>query len=189
MSASPDPVREAAAYQQLLITLLGNDDPARVQEGTPEAVRGLMRDAGGDLRRRPAPKEWSVLELVGHLHDAEIVMAGRYRWAISEDRPPLIGYDQDLWVERLRHNQDDPEQMLAVFQAVRTANLALWRRATLEDRGRVVMHAERGPESYDLMFRMIAGHDRFHLNQMRDTIAALTRSRIPSHSGSEYPAG
>jgi hypothetical protein len=35
------------------------------------------------------------------------------------------------------------------------------------------MHAERGPESYDLMFRMLAGHDRFHLNQMRETLRQL----------------
>ena len=35
------------------------------------------------------------------------------------------------------------------------------------------MHAERGPESYELMFRMLAGHDRFHLNQMRDTLRQL----------------
>jgi hypothetical protein len=35
------------------------------------------------------------------------------------------------------------------------------------------MHSERGPESVDLMFRMLAGHDRFHLNQMRTTLATV----------------
>jgi len=40
------------------------------------------------------------------------------------------------------------------------------------------MHAERGPESYDLMFRMLAGHDRFHLNQMRETLRQL-RAPLP----------
>src|SRR5438445_346955 len=34
----------------------------------------------------PAPDEWSVLELLGHLVDAEIVMSGRYRWVLSDDR-------------------------------------------------------------------------------------------------------
>jgi hypothetical protein len=39
----------------------------------------------------------------------------------------------------------------------------------------VGLHAERGPESFDLLFRMIAGHDRFHLAQARralDVVAA-----------------
>jgi hypothetical protein len=117
-----------------------------------------------------------VLELVGHLVDAEIVMSGRYRWTISQDKPPLLGYDQDLWVARLQHNGAQPEELLAVFSALRTANLRLWRTSTAEDRNRVAMHSERGPESYGLMFRMLAGHDRFHLNQMRNTLRAVRQA-------------
>jgi hypothetical protein len=153
--------------------LLGDDDPASVQEGTEAAVRSVLKDAGSDLRKRPAPAEWSVLELLGHLVDAETVMSGRFRWTVSQDEPPLLGYDQDLWVTRLHHNDDQPEELLAVFSALRAANLRLWRRSSADDRQRAAVHAERGPESYELMFRMIAGHDRFHLNQMRDTLRQL----------------
>jgi hypothetical protein len=85
----------------------------------------------------------------------------------------LLGYDQDQWVARLRHNDDRPEDLLAVFSALRAGNLRLWRRSSDDERQRVAMHAERGPESYDLMFRMIAGHDRFHLNQMRETLRQI----------------
>jgi hypothetical protein len=172
---SPDPVAEAAAYQQHMLSLLGTDDPATVQETTPAAVRALLDHAGTDVRRRPAPKDWSVLELLGHLTDGELVVSGRYRWALSQDRPPLLGYDQDLWVDRLRHNSDDPADLLAVFTALRAANLRLWRASSKDDRARVAMHNERGPESYELMFRMIAGHDRNHMNQMRDTLSQLKK--------------
>ena len=167
---SPDPVSEARAYQRQLLDLLGDDDPAEVQEATLGALQSVLRDAGSDLRRKPAPAEWSVLELLGHLVDAEIVMSGRFRWTVSQDQPPLLGYDQDQWVARLRHNDDQPDELLALFAAVRAANLRLWRRSSAGDCQRVAMHAERGPESYELMFRMLAGHDRFHLNQMRKTI-------------------
>ena len=164
------------AYQERLLSLLGQDDPAEVAQATPSAVQSLVREAGSDLQRRPAPSEWSVLELVGHLVDAEIVVSGRYRWTISQDEPPLLGYDQDLWVARLRHNEARPEELLALFSALRTANLRLWRGSTAEDRDRVAIHAERGPESYGLMFRMLAGHDRFHLNQMRETLRAVRQA-------------
>jgi hypothetical protein len=50
----------------------------------------------------------------------------------------------------------------------------MWRRSNPTERSRVGMHAERGPESYDLSFRLIAGHDRVHLAQAR---AALRASR------------
>jgi hypothetical protein len=175
-TTSQDAIAAGRAYQHQLLALLGQDDPAEVAAATPSAVRSLLSDAASDLHRRPAAGEWSVLELVGHLVDAEIVMSGRYRWAISQDEPPLLGYDQDLWVARLRHNDARPDELLAVFSALRTANLRLWRQSTADERGRVAVHAERGPESYGLMFRMLAGHDRFHLNQMRDTLRALRRA-------------
>jgi DinB superfamily len=171
--ASPDPVTQGAAYQRQLLDLLGNDDPASVQESTAGRIESMVGEAGPDLRRWPAAGEWSVLELVGHLVDAEMVMSARYRWAVSQDHPPLLGYDQDLWVERLRHNDDDPSELLSVFAVLRAANLRLWRRSSAQDRARVAIHAERGPESFDLMFRMLAGHDRFHLNQMQATLRQL----------------
>ena len=170
MPTSADALAAGRAYQTQLLALLGQDDPADVQEQTETALRSVLKGAASDLRKRPAPAEWSVLELLGHLVDAETVMSGRFRWTVSQDEPPLLGYDQDLWVARLGHNDDRPDELLAVFAALRAANLRLWRRSSADDRQRVAMHAERGPESYDLMFRMLAGHDRFHLNQMRETL-------------------
>ena len=174
---SPDPVTEGQAYQRLLLSLLGDDDPAEVQEATPARLRSLLADSEADLRRRPAPAEWSVLELLGHLVDAETVMSARFRWAISEDQPPLLGYDQDRWVTGLHHNEDQPADLVALFSALRAANLRLWRRSSADERERVALHAERGPESYALMFRMLAGHDRFHLDQMLKTFRQVREAR------------
>src|SRR5260370_42598888 len=101
---SPDSRADGRAYQQRLLALLGQDDPAEVAQATASAGQSLLKDAGSDLTRRPAAGEWSILELAGHLVDAEIVMSGRYRWAISQDDPPLVGYDQELWVARLGRN-------------------------------------------------------------------------------------
>ncbi len=171
--ASPDPVADPARYQRLLLDLLGEDDPAQVQAAAPSAWRALVREAGDDLRRRPEPAEWSVLECLGHAVDAEIVSSARYRWILAHDEPPLVGYDQDLWVARLRHADDDPAELLGTLEALRAANLSLWARTSPEERARLGMHAERGPESLDLTFRLIAGHDRFHLDQTRRTLAAV----------------
>ena len=170
---SPDPVTQAKAYQQSLLAALGDDDPADAQATTPDRIRRLIAAAGPDLRTKPAPREWSVLECIGHVTDAETVMSARYRWVLAHDEPELVGYDQDLWVDGLRHNADDPAELLAVFEALRTANLALWRRSSPEQRARVGLHRERGPESYELMFRLLGGHDRVHLDQADRALAAV----------------
>lgn len=174
---TPDPIEDPSGYQRHLLSLLGDDDPAEVQAATPSAWRSLVDEAGELLSVRHEPDEWSTLECLGHAADAEIVYAARYRWIVAHDEPPLIGYDQDLWVDRLRHSEDDPRQLLELFEALRRANLAFWAKATDAERARVGLHAERGPESLDLSFRLIAGHDRFHLDQARRGLAALSVRR------------
>jgi hypothetical protein len=170
---SPDPVAEAAAYQQHLLGLLGQDDPAEVQAATAAAWRALVGEAGDRVALRPEPEEWSVLECLGHAFDSEWVVGARYRWIVAHDEPPLVGYDQDLWVDRLEHGKDDPGVLLDTFAALRTANLVLWARSSEQERARIGMHTERGPESFDLTFRLQAGHDRFHLDQARRALARL----------------
>jgi hypothetical protein len=172
-----DPVTEAEAYRQMLLDLLGDQDPAQVQVELPDQLQAMIEEAGPHLWIRPAPGEWSVLELLGHLLDSEITSAGRYRWILAHDEPPLIGYDQDLWVERLRHQDDDPEEMLSLLRALRSSHLRLWANASESDRARIGIHSERGPESFDLTFRLMAGHGLFHLGQMRRT---LTQVASPS---------
>jgi hypothetical protein len=171
---SPDPISEPKAYQDHLLSLLGADDPAQVQMATPEAWRTSMSKAErGHVR--PEPSEWSAIECLAHAVDAEVVMSARYRWILAEDKPPLIGYDQDLWVNRLHPGSEtDPDELFQLFTPLRFANVALWADASDEDRARVGVHAERGPESFGLCFRMIAGHDRFHLAQARRALEAVS---------------
>jgi hypothetical protein len=173
LDSKPDPVNAGDAYRSLLLGLLGDRDAAEVQEQLPQQVAAILDQAGPDVRTKPAPGEWSVVELLGHLLDAETVMSGRYRWILAHDEPPILPYDQDLWVDRLRHQDDDPEEMMALLTALRRANLALWARTPRHQRDRVGHHAERGAESFDIMFRMLGGHDLFHLGQMRRTLAQV----------------
>ena len=173
MSQSIDPVSSPEAYRQSLLAALGDDDPAVAQAETAAAIRALIAEAGDRLRVRPAPSEWSVLECIGHITDAEVVVSGRERWILAEDEPDIVGYDQALWVDALRHNEDDPAILVATFAALRDANLDLWARRSAADRARVGLHRERGPESYEMTFRLGAGHDRVHLAQARRALDAV----------------
>jgi DinB superfamily len=173
---SPDPIADPAGYQRHLLGLLGDDDPAAVQSGTAASVRALLGSAGADAATAPEPTEWSVVQCLAHITDAELVVSGRYRWILAHDRPPLMGYDQDRWVDQLHRPPESAEELLSLFEPLRAANLALWDRTPEERRDRIGMHAERGPESYELTFRLIAGHDRFHLAQAERALDAVRSS-------------
>jgi hypothetical protein len=179
MTAS-DALAEAHSYQASLLAELGEDDPAVVQAGTPDAIRALFAEAGPDARTPPEPGEWSVAGCIAHLTDGELVVSTRYRWIVAEEQPPIVGYDQALWVANLRHADDEPGDLLALFESLRTANLALWARFGATHGDRIGLHSERGPESYDLTFRLAAGHDRLHMAQARRALKTVRLSRSRS---------
>jgi hypothetical protein len=167
---------EADAYRKPVLDALGASDPVEVQEAEFEAWQKLIESAGDDLRERPDDEEWSVVELLGHMTDSELVTSTRYRWVLAEDEPPLLGYDQEAWTATFNHQSDDPELVLTLFGALRLANLDLWERTLPEDRARFGVHAERGPESFELLFRLQAGHGLVHLAQAARALATV-RSR------------
>ena len=173
-TAAPiDPVLSPDAYRREILSWLGDDDAAAVQAATVARMRELVRAAGDRLRDRPEPSEWSVLECFGHLLDSEYIVSARVRWILAEDEPDIVGYDQALWVDALRYGEADPDELIALFDALRGANLRLLARTPAADRERIGRHRERGPESYDLIVRMSAGHDRFHLAQAERALAAV----------------
>ncbi len=49
----------------------------------------------------------------------------------------------------------------------------LWAATPPDARERFGVHRERGPESYDLMWHLTAGHDRFHVAQAERALAAV----------------
>jgi len=173
-----DPVTTPDAYRQSLLAALGADDPAQALAAGPDAVRSILADAGELLRVPPEPGEWSVLECIAHLADSELIASARYRWILAEDEPDIVGYDQDLWVARLRQNDEAAETLVGVFAALRRWNLELWASRPVSDRERVGRHRERGPESYGLTFQLAAGHDRVHLAQAKRTLEAVRATRI-----------
>jgi hypothetical protein len=99
---------------------------------------------------------------------------------LAEDEPALPGYDQNAWTAQFNHRSDDPELLLTLFGALRLANLDLWERTPSEDRSRFGIHAERGPESFDLLFRLQAGHGRVHLAQAERALAAVRSRQSPA---------
>jgi hypothetical protein len=176
---SPDPVQKPNEYQALLLSVLGDRDPGDVYEQLDAQTAAMVAEAGDRLRTRPTEGEWSVLQLLGHLTDAELMVGSRLRSILGQDQPPLPGYDQDTWVERQRHNDADPADLLALLAALRAANLRLWLGASDQDRARLGIHAERGPESFDLTFRLGAGHGLLHLDQMHRTLETIAATSSP----------
>ena len=157
----------ATAYIRAVLELLGDREPGAVLAETPSALpRAVEGLSASQLRLPEGPGRWSIVQILQHLADSEVVWAWRMRLILAQDRPRLTGYDQDLWAERLHYELADPAEALSLFAMMRRTNLRLIERASPADLNRVGVHQERGEESLEHLCRLLAGHDLLHLRQI-----------------------
>jgi len=171
-SSTPD---ETAAYVAGLLGLLAQQDPVDVLRKTPSALQQLLDTVPAQILSIPeAPGKWAIRDVFAHLADSELVGGVRLRMVLAHDRPTIIGYDQDLWSDRLRYREVDVRQALEQFTVLRRSNLRLWENLTPSDLRRVGVHNERGEEPLGHMRNLYAGHDILHLNQLNRIRKSLT---------------
>jgi hypothetical protein len=164
----PHPVEEFEKYRQELLASLANDDPVAVLRQTLDEVPRLVAAASPErLNRAPAPGEWSPRDVLNHLADSDLVSGTRIRMIVTEDRPTLVGYDQEAWTERFGRLDATVQETVDRWRVLRGANLRLLESLSPEEWDRVGVHTERGPESVRLTVQLAAGHDRVHLDQFR----------------------
>jgi hypothetical protein len=175
-SATP---ADTAAYVAGLLHLLGDDDPVTVLRQTPAALHRFLDTVPAEIAARPeAPGKWSIREVVQHLADSELVGGFRLRMVMAHDRPPLMGYDQDLWASRLRYRDVEVSDALEQFTVLRRANMRIWEHLSPADLVRVGVHGERGEESLEHMRRLYAAHDLLHLQQLERILASLLPAAV-----------
>ncbi|HVE80446.1 MAG TPA: DinB family protein [Gemmatimonadaceae bacterium] len=166
----------AGGYTAALLDLLGDRDPLAVQAELVPALRRLSAGlSDGELRRPERPGKWSVMEVVEHLADQELVNGYRIRSVVAEDEPELRGYDQDRWAARLRYGAADLETVMSELAALRGRNLRLLRALPPAELERAGLHSERGPETVRRIMLLTAGHDLLHRRQIERIRSAIGR--------------
>lgn len=95
----PDPSEQAAYYDTYIRLVPAGDivqTLSRQHDQTPQAsLRGL---SDAQACWRPAPAEWSVKQVVGHMLDTERAFALRALWFARGGEQALPGFSQTEWM-------------------------------------------------------------------------------------------
>lgn len=167
----------AAHYIERILGNVGEQDPWQVLATTAGRLSDLTAGRSrADLAHSPGPSRWSVVQILAHLADAEVVAGWRLRSILAWDGVPIQAFDQDRWADAFRYADTDPVESLDLFEVSRRANLSLLRRVDPALHANHGLHAERGKEPITHLVRLYAGHDLNHLRQ----IEALCR--VPGSS-------
>jgi hypothetical protein len=128
------------------------------------AVSGLSEKT---LRYKPAPDKWSILEILAHLADMEILYAYLMRQMIADKKPVLAVIDQDDWARNLGYMEETPAELVALYGLNRYHTLQLLRRLQPGDLARSAYHPELKKDvSLEKYVEMMSGHGVNHLQQI-----------------------
>src|SRR5437660_10533536 len=105
-----------------------------------QAVAGMSRD---QLLARPIAGKWSTLEVVCHLADFDPIMADRMKRVIAEDKPTLVGADENRFAAALAYHDRDAQEELAIIDNTRKQLARILRKLPAEALSRVGVHNER----------------------------------------------
>lgn len=106
-----------------------------------QALEGLPES---DYRQRIPPGAWSIQELVIHVVDSDAVGIDRMKRVIAEDRPPLLAFDESLFIARLHPHRQSLEDAITLLEAGRRQMVRILGSLAADDFQRVGMHSERG---------------------------------------------
>lgn len=167
---------EVQEYVDRILSYTKGQRPLKVQAATAGVLARLVKGVSlAKLRKRPTPEQWSVVEILAHLADSEVVIGWRLRAILGAPGTQIEAYDQNAWAAAGHYATRDPGQCLEQFRAMRKANLALLNSLTPEQWGHYGMHAERGKETVEHLVTLIAGHDLNHVQQIERLLAPPKR--------------
>lgn len=116
---------------------------------------------------RYADGKWTVKEVIGHLIDSERIFAYRGLCFARNETKALPGYDQDEYVEEGNFKDRSTQSLGDEYFSLRNATIVLFAsfsENTLSKKGT----ANNATFSVRSLAYIIAGHERHHLNVLRD---------------------
>ena len=119
------------------------------------------------IRRKPAPTEWSIVEIVGHLIDTEQLLRYRIIRMTTLDHPAIIPYDQDAAVVRHGYQHADLNVLLRTLATERETTLQTFKGFTPTQLARTGWHLEYGLWVVGDVITYLAKHDFMHDQQIR----------------------
>ena len=163
----PAPSEFAPYYQNYISQVPDGNLLSDLEQQGRETVKLLRGIDDKKSQYRYAPDKWTIREVVGHLSDTERVFIYRALTFARGDATSLPPFDENEWAKASNAGRRSLPDLIAEFEAVRTATLALFR-GFGEDEFARTGKANHNPFSVRAVAYIVAGHERHHVKILRE---------------------
>ena len=167
MKIHPPQAKEYAPFYAGYVSRASETDVIESLRAQADDLRQLLSGVtDAQARLRPAPPEWSINEVLGHLIDGERIFSYRMLRIARGDATPLPGFEQDDYILPGKFNTRTLASLLDEFAIARRSTLSLVE--TLDDE--MLSHvgtASNTPVSARALVFITAGHVAHHTESLR----------------------
>ena len=146
-----------------------------VLKSTPAAIETISRTLDAERwATRPAPEQWSLIEIFCHLRDVDQeVNLPRIDKITTENNPFVQGINSDTWAEERNYIRENGPTGLREFINARTQLIERLASLPAEAWQLTARHAIFGPTHLLELVTFIATHDQSHIRQIQQAVKAL----------------
>lgn len=161
-------VDEYNAYYKSYIEACGSDNLMQLLENGLESFSEFIKAIPQEkLNYNYAEGKWTVAEVLVHLLDTERVFQYRALRFARNDKTPLPGFDQDVYVPESNSDQRDLTGLIEEYKAVRLATIALFKTFNVETLMRKGVASDSDMSVRALGF-IINGHQKHHAKILKE---------------------
>jgi hypothetical protein len=142
-------------------------DIMAILSSQPDELSTLLMNVSDEQANvRPAPGEWSIKEVIGHVNDAERIFAYRAMRIARADATPLPGFEQNEYVTATDFNARSLSELVDDFTFQRRANVLCFKSLTAEETARRGT-AATNPISARALLYVMGGHVMHHIESLK----------------------
>lgn len=148
----------------------------KLSENIPLFNRLFSEVTEEDIRWKPAPEKWCLLEVLCHLIDEEREdFRARVRHVLFTPDEKLPPIDPQGWVKERNYISRDFSEMRELFLEERKASIAWLHSLENPVWANVCQHSQLGPLSAELFLANWLAHDYLHVRQIMGLKFGLLR--------------
>ena len=122
--------------------------------------------------RMPAPNEWSVVEVIGHLIDIDPLQIERVDRILAEERPQFARFDPNAAVQAAGYARRSLDDVMTAFVALRQATVDGLSTIEPDELDRVGVRYTGEVVTLRALMAAFAAHDQTHAQQIRAALAS-----------------
>ena len=134
-----------------------------ILESAPSRLRALASGlVDRDLDQPYRPGGWTLRQVFHHLPDSHLHAYARMKFAVSEDSPHVMTYDEQRWAEQGDAKYGPVEMSLAFLESLHVRWVAFLRSLPEATWRRAFLHPEWGAVTIEESLTMYSWHCRHH---------------------------